>query len=65
MNYVIKNPKHYKKLANINKGLFNYIWPQFVHDSPNVESDEEVLEYLDMLAVEEVNTESSPFYLYG
>lgn len=65
MTYVLKNPKYYKKLANISKSLFNHIWPKFIHDSPNVENDEEVIDYLDLLAVEEVNDESSPFYLYG
>jgi hypothetical protein len=65
MTYTIKNPKHYKKIAKINKALFNHIWPIFIHEAPNVESDAEVLDYLEVLVEDEVSDENSPFYMYG
>jgi hypothetical protein len=65
MSYHIKPPKYYRKKFTESKALFQEVWAEFIHNSPNVESDDEVMDYLDHLASDRVNDESSPFYLYG
>jgi hypothetical protein len=63
--YRIQPPKHYKKKFDGSKSLFQICWEDFLRDSPNVENDEEVYDYLDYRASEYVNDSHSRFYLYG
>ena len=63
--YRVKHPKHYRKQFDGSNNLFKECWANFLHSSPNVEDDSEVIDYLDAVASELVNDEESEFYLYG
>jgi hypothetical protein len=61
----LKPPKYYRKHLECSKKLFQVVWEDFLRDSPNYESDEDILDYLNFRCSEYVNDDTSEFYLYG
>ena len=67
--YTLKAKADYRDLFDGSDRLFNDCWREYrrllASDIDDPQSDEDVMQWLDELASERVNSGRSPFYIYG
>jgi len=69
MTYKLQRPSYYRPMFDGGESLFAYSWRTYkrhLSDAiDNPRSDDDVLEWLELIASERVNNPDSSFYIYG